>query len=256
MKITLNTLLLFAIPMAVFANSNSTTARVDYIEQFSEFAITEMQRSGVPASITLAQGLVESNAGQSELSRKSLNHFGIKCKKSWQGKTVYYKDDDYKNGKLIESCFRAYNSVLESYTDHSNFLRKNPRYSKLFDLHPTDYQGWAIGLKECGYATNKKYADMLIKIIEDYALYIYDIPKKDIIESPIYSVSTPIQPTTEPTDNQETALSAIVLEAPTYQISVPKKRKQQKRKKRFNQKTIALQVRPVHRPIAHSIGTR
>jgi len=243
---------LFLIGYSLFVSGQPT----NYIEKYKSIAIREMHRSGIPASVTLAQGILESSWGNGSLALNANNHFGIKCKTYWSGPTFYIEDDDYKNGKLIESCFRAYNSVLESYTDHSNFLRKNPRYSKLFDLHPTDYQGWAIGLKECGYATNKKYADMLIKIIEDYALYIYDIPKKDIIESPIYNVSTPIQPTTEPTDNQETALSAIVLEAPTYQISVPKKRKQQKRKKRFNQKTIALQVRPVHRPIAHSIGTR
>ena len=254
------TLLLLAIPMAATANlPNSSEARNHYINQFAEFAMTEMHRSGVPASITLAQGLVESNAGQSELSRKSLNHFGIKCKRNWEGKTVYYKDDDYKNGKLVESCFRAYDSVLDSYADHSNFLMNNSRYERLFKLHPTDFRGWAIGLKDCGYATNPKYAEMLIRIIEEYHLYLYDVPKKKVVDVPTFQVEPqspqPQVPMQSP-EKEEIGMPAIILEVPKYQLPEMKKEKKQKRKRLFKRKSAAAKVRPAVRPIQHSIGTR
>ena len=122
-------------------------------------AIEEMGRSGIPASITIAQGCLESANGNSELSKKSNNHFGIKCKKGWKGKKVYY-DDDAKN-----ECFRKYKTVEDSYIDHSNFLMDNPRYSTLFNLEITDYKGWAHGLKNAGYATSRTYAHKLIEIV-------------------------------------------------------------------------------------------
>ncbi|QIA10021.1 LysM peptidoglycan-binding domain-containing protein [Draconibacterium halophilum] len=127
-----------------------------------------MNRSGIPASITIAQGCLESGNGNSELSRKSNNHFGIKCKKSWKGKKVYY-DDDRRN-----ECFRSYRSVEDSYIDHTNFLMENPRYALLFMLDPTDYKSWAKGLKKAGYATAHDYDKRLIRIIEENKLHRLD----------------------------------------------------------------------------------
>lgn len=141
-----------------------------YIDQYRDMAIEQMLRNKVPASITLAQGLLESGAGNSELVKKGNNHFGIKCH-GWTGRTIY-KDDDAK-----QECFRAYNNAQESFEDHSKFLSKNQRYSQLFSLSITDYKGWAHGLKACGYATNPNYAPMLINIIELYKLYEYDRAK-------------------------------------------------------------------------------
>ena len=143
-----------------------------YIDQYRDMAIEQMLRNKIPASITLAQGILESGAGNSELVKKGNNHFGIKCH-GWTGRTVH-KDDDAK-----QECFRAYNNAQESYEDHSKFLTKNKRYSQLFSLSITDYKGWAHGLKACGYATNPNYAPMLINLIELYKLYEYDRAKSD-----------------------------------------------------------------------------
>ncbi|KOH44012.1 glucosaminidase domain-containing protein [Sunxiuqinia dokdonensis] len=148
--------------------SQRINTREEYIKQYAELAVSEMIRSGVPASITLAQACLESGNGNSTLSRKSNNHFGIKCKSTWNGKRVYH-DDDEKG-----ECFRRYNSVEESFIDHSDFLMLNPRYASLFQLKLTDYKGWARGLKKAGYATNPHYANHLIRIIEDHKLYLYD----------------------------------------------------------------------------------
>ncbi len=139
----------------------------DYIEQYKDIAIEEMANYRIPASITLAQGLLESGAGKSYLSRCGNNHFGIKSH-GWQGRTIRH-DDDRK-----QESFRAYDSPRESYEDHSKFLAYRERYQRLFALNITDYRGWARGLKECGYATNPKYAQRLISIIETYQLYKYD----------------------------------------------------------------------------------
>jgi LysM repeat protein len=146
----------------------SQTSRLEYIEKYQVLAINEMNRSGIPASITMAQACLESSDGNSTLSKMSNNHFGIKCKSTWTGKTVKY-DDDEKN-----ECFRKYNSVEDSYIDHTDFLMNNPRYSALFQLRSDDYVGWAHGLKNAGYATAKDYAHRLIKIIEDYQLFRLD----------------------------------------------------------------------------------
>jgi len=148
--------------------SFSQISRNEYIQRYQILAIEEMSRSGVPASITIAQGCLESGNGNSELSIKSNNHFGIKCKKGWKGKKVYY-DDDAKH-----ECFRKYRTVEDSYVDHTNFLLKNQRYASLFELKTTNYKGWAHGLKKAGYATNKNYAHHLIKIIEENKLYRLD----------------------------------------------------------------------------------
>lgn len=152
--------------------------RYAYIDKYKDIAIAEMERSGVPASIKLAQGILESNAGNSYLARKANNHFGMKCGSQWEGKKVYREDDDYDaNGRLIKSCFRAYKSAEGSYIAHSDFLRdprKERRYGFLFRLDPYDYKRWAHGLKMAGYATSATYAEKLISVIETYELYKYD----------------------------------------------------------------------------------
>ncbi|MFC2152209.1 glucosaminidase domain-containing protein [Bacteroidota bacterium] len=142
--------------------------RKDYINNYKDLAIKEMKRSGIPASITLAQGMLESDNGNSTLAQKANNHFGIKCHSGWSGGKVYH-DDDKRN-----ECFRKYRSVYESYIDHSNFIVKGTRYSFLFDFNPTDYKSWAKGLQKAGYATSRSYATLLIKIIEDSQLYVFD----------------------------------------------------------------------------------
>ena len=141
----------------------------DYVEQFKDIAMNEMRRSGVPASITLAQGILESENGNSELVKKSNNHFGIKCKSNWTGESVTHDDD--ANGE----CFRAYTNAGDSYRDHSDFLKANQRYASLFKLDPTDYAGWAKGLKKAGYATNPRYPELLIKYIEQNNLQQYSL---------------------------------------------------------------------------------
>jgi LysM repeat protein len=142
-------------------------AALDYIERFQGIAVREMNKYGIPASITLAQGLLESGNGNSSLAVQANNHFGIKCNSDWKGKTIY-KDDD-----AVGECFRVYSSPEESYRDHSEFLLRK-RYAALFQLDRNDYTGWAHGLKKAGYATNPKYAELLISLIERYDLQQYD----------------------------------------------------------------------------------
>ena len=153
-----------------------------YIDIYKELAISEMEKYRVPASITLAQGLLESGAGRSNLAKYSNNHFGIKCGRSWTGEKTYHNDD------RPNECFREYDNVSQSYEDHSLFLTRNPRYAPLFRLDITDYKGWAHGLKMTGYATNPNYAELLVSLIESYELYEYDrqvtdskstLPKKE-----------------------------------------------------------------------------
>ena len=147
---------------------------IEYIDAYKDLAVLEMHRSGIPASIILAQGIHESNSGKSSLAKQANNHFGIKCKSYWVGKTFFHKDDDFKNGKLIESCFRAYDSAVQSYVDHSNFLMTSKNYESLFNYDAYDYESWAYGLKRCGYATDISYSKKLIKIIEELELYKHD----------------------------------------------------------------------------------
>lgn len=142
----------------------------DYIARYKDDAVKEMYLHKIPACITLAQGMLESSNGNSELARVANNHFGIKCHKEWSGDT-YIMDDDEKG-----ECFRKYNDVLDSYDDHSMFLLSRSRYSPLFELSLTDYKGWANGLRECGYATNPQYPQQLIELIEKYKLYeLYNV---------------------------------------------------------------------------------
>ncbi len=162
-------LLFAALFLAVSAVSDTTKERAEvYIKTYSSIAVEEMHRSGIPASITLAQGLLESGYGQSPLAVKGNNHFGIKCHSDWKGRHMKF-DDDRKG-----ECFRKYSNAAESYRDHSDFLRYKSRYAFLFDYEVTDYKAWAHGLKKAGYATDPKYAPKLIQIIETYDLGRFD----------------------------------------------------------------------------------
>lgn len=148
--------------------SSPDAAAVSYINTYRDLAVSEMKRTGVPASITLAQGMIESDYGRSTLARTANNHFGIKCHNGWRGPTVKHHDD------RRNECFRKYKSAEESFYDHSDFLKSGVRYSSLFSLDPTDYKAWARGLKKAGYATDPRYDEMLIRKIEEYRLYDYD----------------------------------------------------------------------------------
>lgn len=155
--------------------SNDNEAAFAYVEAYNELAVIEMYRSGIPASITLAQGLHESNNGLSRLAIEANNHFGIKCKTYWQGKTYYHNDDDYDaKGNLIPSCFRSYENAVASFVDHSQFLQKGKNYSSLFNYDRTDYESWAHGLKRCGYATDPNYAQKLLNKIDQFDLSQFD----------------------------------------------------------------------------------
>ncbi len=168
----------------------------EYLRKYSTLAIREMNRTGIPASITLAQGMLESDYGRSTLARKGNNHFGIKCHSDWRGEKIYH--DDNRKGE----CFRAYRTVEDSYRDHSDFLVKGSRYRELFRLSSTDYRGWAHGLKKAGYATDPKYPALLIRKIEDYGLHTFDtggktgsLPVKQpaVINTQTDSVTVPVQ---------------------------------------------------------------
>ncbi len=170
------TLLPFILPILIFmvqfANGATTTQRIsreEYISRYKHIAIEHQQYYGIPASITMAQGILESDSGNSRLARGSNNHFGIKCKSNWRGRTFAHTDD------APNECFRAYDSVEESYEDHAIFLDSSPRYDSLFRFAPTDYRSWARGLKGAGYATAPDYAVRLVKLIEDNKLYNLDI---------------------------------------------------------------------------------
>ncbi len=195
---------------------------VSYINMYRELAIQEELRTGVPAAIKLAQGIHETMAGKSDLVLRSNNHFGIKCKQTWTGDKVYH-DDDARG-----ECFRSYLNPTDSYMDHSNFLKGSPRYSFLFDLDPTDYKGWAYGLKKAGYATNNKYSQILIKLIDDYNLQQYTLialgklaPPEDMVAARIsrQGMETSIAsagPSQQPVQATET-ITTVVPPAPAVQ---------------------------------------
>jgi LysM repeat protein len=166
-----------------------------YINTYSDLAVKKQKEFGIPASITLAQGLLESGAGQSMLAKNANNHFGIKCH-DWKGATIYHDDDRKKE------CFRKYAHAEESYNDHSRFLKDRSRYSELFKLNIKDYKGWAKGLQKCGYATDKAYANKLIKIIEDYELYRFD--------SNTSNKKTPANKSTSTSKKNEPAKTVII----------------------------------------------
>ena len=168
--IILNIFLLFGL--------NAQNFVTDYIENYKDIAIEEMNKTGIPASITIAQGMLESNWGRSELAKKAKNHFGIKADNSWTGKVYKYEDDDYHKGKLIKSKFRVYNSPEESFIDHSEFIANKKRYAFLFKYDITDYRAWTEGLLKAGYATDPNYNKKLNLIIEKYGLWEYDMKYK------------------------------------------------------------------------------
>jgi LysM repeat protein len=174
-----------------------------YIDEYKDLAISEMKRMGVPAAITLAQGLLETQSGNSDLLKASNNHFGIKCKSTWTAETVSHDDD------APGECFRKYKSAEDSYRDHSNFLRGNSRYDFLFQLDPADYKAWAYGLRKAGYATNPKYPDILIKYIEDNNLEQYtmdainDVPHFDVAKYQDDKANTPVDPVNTSVKAQE-----------------------------------------------------
>ena len=160
---------LFIALLSVTALDAQTISIEEYVNTYKEIAIKEMIRTGVPASITLAQGIVETESGNSKLVKKSNNHFGIKCKETWTGPSVSHDDD------APGECFRKYENAEQSYVDHSDFLRTRKHYNFLFSLDPADYKAWAYGLKKAGYATNPAYPQMLIKYIEKYNLNDYSL---------------------------------------------------------------------------------
>ena len=160
----------------------------DYINTYKSMAISEMKRSGIPASVTLAQGILETENGNSELVKKSNNHFGMKCKSTWTGESVTHTDD------APNECFRKYSTAADSYRDHSDYLKSQTRYASLFQLAPSDYKGWAYGLKRAGYATNPRYPQILISNIEKYNLLQYDLDSGDstaLTESDVVQNNSP-----------------------------------------------------------------
>ncbi len=175
----LNRLLLLAVTFGVGMSTGQAQEKQVYIRQYLDISISEMQRTGIPASIKLAQAVLESNYGRSELAQEAHNHFGIKCGRDWSGDGYHLKDDDRDaRGELVHSCFRVFRSAEESFIAHSDFLMdpaKAHRYGDLFRLAPDDYKGWAYGLQKAGYATNPEYAKRLIQIIEEQQLYRYDV---------------------------------------------------------------------------------
>jgi len=168
MRRLLITLTLFTVTVVNMLGQTKNPSFEAYINKYKDLAIQLQQQYRIPASIKLAQALLESDAGRSNLARKSNNHFGIKCKEEWRGNRVYH-DDDAKN-----ECFRAYSSVEDSYLDHAKFLAERKYYVSLFSLDIYDYRAWAYGLQKCGYATDKLYGSKLVGIIESYGLYKYD----------------------------------------------------------------------------------
>ena len=180
MKITIH--ILFVLTVFRAAASEKTISRSEYISAWKMVAIEQMNLHGIPASITLAQGILESGNGNSKLAKEGNNHFGIKCH-GWEGEKMY-QDDDAKN-----ECFRVYKNAKESYLDHSSFLKKHQRYAFLFNYKSTDYKNWAKGLKDAGYATSSTYAEALIKLIEDEKLNQYDSQR---VSSPLVSIENTV----------------------------------------------------------------
>jgi len=184
---------LICLPAFTLNAQKKNKAYEDYIDKYKDLAISHMKKYKIPASITLSQGLLESGAGKSSLTLRSNNHFGIKCHSDWKGPSVTAADD------LPNDCFRKYKKAEDSFDDHSRFLTEKKRYSSLFLLDITDYKGWARGLQKAGYATDKAYANKLIKLIEDYKLYMYDRKgagkkikrEEEKIVAPIVSRHTP-----------------------------------------------------------------
>lgn len=196
----------FAVALASFgwASETHVISKQEYVQQWSPIAVQEMQKYGIPASITLAQGILESANGNSKLAVEGNNHFGIKCH-DWDGKKMY-KDDDAAN-----ECFRVYRSGEESFKDHSEFLKTHNRYAFLFNYSADDYKSWARGLREAGYATNSKYPDLLIGIIEDLHLDTYDKMSSGVVSAPVLAQS--VQRNAHNVQTHERGVDYVVVKA-------------------------------------------
>ena len=225
---------LFAAFSPVQASPAENTPQQRYIDKYADLAVEEMRRSGVPASITLAQGLLESRYGQSDLAVKGNNHFGIKCHSNWNGAKMRVDDDKEKE------CFRKYRTVEQSYRDHSDFLRYRDRYKFLFDLDPKDYRSWAYGLKKAGYATDPSYPKKLINLIEEYELYKYDkgrkIKKEKDEDKPSKPEVKPAEPEKEVKERKhkkKKQARSVDVKSPS-QLEQPKPIKEEKAKNTFN----------------------
>lgn len=204
--------ILIALTVYVKSWSQERMTGEEYIEAYSEIAIREMERSGIPASITLAQGMLESDNGNSRLATEARNHFGIKCHNDWNGKSIKHDDDHRKE------CFRKYDSVLDSYRDHSDFLMTGSRYAELFELDPLDYKGWARGLKRTGYATSNTYAAKLIKIIEENDLHKFDLAAGQVAKNERKVKRTVTKPDTSRVIHKRNRINYIVVrEGDTYE---------------------------------------
>lgn len=203
-------LILFCFVLGLHAANAQSESTVVYIEQYKKIAVQEMKRTGIPASITLAQGILESNSGESNLAKKFNNHFGIKCKSDWKGETTF-QDDDTK-----QECFRVYPTALASFKDHSDFLKNRPNYAALFTLDPVDDSAWAYGLKKAGYATATDYPRRLLKIIDDYELSQYNFPE---LENEVEETTKPVS------DEKKNIVNATVKDTPiaTMIDTVPNK---------------------------------
>lgn len=207
--------LLFCLALSVTARAQKEKVMA-YIDSYKELAMAEMQRTGVPAAITLAQGILESQWGESPLAKTSNNHFGIKCKTEWTGAKTYH-DDDEKG-----ECFRVYNSAEDSYRDHSDFLKTRPHYAFLFKLDPTDYEGWAMGLKKAGYATSPTYPQRLLKLINDYQLQQYSLTALAGNQSPVNGSPSQSKPATA----DPAPIATPAAEQPVAAVSVSQERVQ------------------------------
>ncbi len=203
-------LLALGLGCATLSSAQERMTREEYIQKYKKLAVEQMEIYGIPASIKLAQALHESDNGNSRLARLANNHFGIKCKSTWTGPTIEHDDD------APGECFRKYGSVEESYLDHSEFLDKSARYQDLFKLDPKDYKGWAYGLRKAGYATNPKYAEILIKIIEDNRLYLLDEGKD--INAPLLAEEKPQPQQPVPVDEPEPIRHETQPHTPTVDI--------------------------------------
>ena len=199
MKNLLNIVLVALLAMA------GVSPQQQYVEKYSALAVEEMHRTGVPASITLAQGLLESGAGQSRLAREGNNHFGIKCHRDWKGKRIFH-DDDAKG-----ECFRSYDSAEQSFRDHSDFLRYYDRYKFLFSYETTDYKAWAYGLKKAGYATSPTYAQKLIETVEKYDLSRFDTADRSEVPQDPLSLERPRRAEGAPDEVMSFSLSREML---------------------------------------------
>lgn len=205
MKKSLFNLIFILLIVNVFAQQK--TSVVEYINKYQKMAVEEMKLFKIPASVTLAQGILETSSGNSVLALNANNHFGIKCKKEWTGDKYYY-DDDAK-----QECFRKYKSDTASYRDHSIFLSTREYYKSLFLLDPCDYKGWAYGLKKAGYATEPLYAEMLIKIIEENMLFNFDCPEKHLNQDTLKVIVTDLKKETLPS-SKDTNHIVIVASKP------------------------------------------